>query len=249
MSTNRRPPKDPTVFDDTKLYLTTTPLAPGDMPPRLRIKLYENNPVIDVNYGQKTDRGFQLKHDTPIDPIVLGNMLTMIELAARSKGAVSFELDNWGHPFFWDKEMGKNVRSKEKMNISRIEIGRRETGEVYLKYLAVKKPELEFVFSDNQEYHKHKQDGNPMPVSISSMISAISWSKAISAIYYSFYSTKWEEPEWRKRHRLEQAAKFAGGGQGGGGQQGGGNYQKPANNSNQNQQSSGMDDMGDDIPF
>lgn len=243
MSTNRRPPKDPTVFDDIKLYLTTTPITAGDMSPRLRIKLYENNPVIDVSYGQKTDKGFQIKHETPIDPIVLGNILTMIELAARSKGAVSFEIDNWGHPFFWDKETHKNVRSKEKMNVSRLEIGRRETGEVYLKYMAVKKPELEFVFSDSQDYHKLIQDGNPMSTSVSSMIAALSWSKAINAIYYSFYSTKWEEPEWRKRSRLERIAKHAGSGGGGGG------YNKPAGDQAPSNNYSSNHDDDDDIPF
>lgn len=238
---NQKKRRDPHVFDDSKLYLYAAPINPGDKRPRLRIKLYENNPVIDVDYGQKTDKGYQITHDTPVDPIVLGNLLTMIEFAARSKSPVSFELDNWGHPFMWDREQGKNVRAKDKMNISRIEVGRRDSGEVYMKYMAVKKPELEFVFADDQDYHKLQQDGNPMSANTMGMIVALSWSRAINAIYYSYYALKWEEPEWRKRFRLEQAQKFGGGGQQqrpqGGQQQNQGN-----NNTSMNSVTSDMDD-------
>lgn len=216
--------RDPHVFDDNKLYLFTTPINPGDRAPRLRIKLYENNPIVDVDYGQKTDKGYQVSHDTPIDPIVLQQILTLIEMAAKSKGECAFELDNWGHPFMWDRELSKNVRSKEKMNISRIEIGKRDSGEVYLKYAAVKKPEVEFVFRDKEDYHRLQIAGNPMPISILSSVAATSWAKAMNAIYFSFYANQWEEPEWRKRFRLEMMQKNSGGGNR---NSGGGNYQKP----------------------
>lgn len=214
MSTEKKR-RDPHVFDDSKLYLYAPAVKAEARKVRLRIKLYENNPVFDVDYGHKTEKGYQVSHETPIDPQVLGQILEMIRMVSRAKGQVAFTLDNWGHPFLWDKELGKNQRSKERKNISQIEIGKHESGEVYLKYKAVAKPEVEFVFSDNSDYHRLMMNGNPMPSATQSPICAIAWAEAMSNIYYTYYSTKWEEPEWRKRSRLENMQRFQSGGQGG----------------------------------
>lgn len=227
--------QEPNVFSDSKLFLYTEgPVKEGGKKGRLRIKLVENNPVIDVDYGYANDKGYQQSHETPLDPVVFNQMLIVLEKIAGAKGQASFEFDNWGHPFLWNNDLKKNVRSQEKMNISRIELGRYENGLVYIKYYAVKKPEMEFVFTENTEWHKMKPSGQESNPSRTSYIAALAWVETMKGVYNSYIAINWAEPEWRKKFRAEQAAKRNG--NGGGNNNG---YQKPAYNNQSNQSGGG----------
>ena len=252
MSDDRKKP-ELNVFSDAKLRLYAEALSPGDRKPSLRIKLYENNPVINVDYGRKTDKGYAITHETPIDPIVLAQMTEVLRLIAKGSPGNEIEFDNWGHPFIWDNELKKNQRAKDKMNISRITLGKASNGEVFIKYAAVKKPEVTFTFRDNDQYHKILESGQEMNPTKLSPISAVAWAKTIDSVYNTYYSLKWEEPEYRKRFRMEMAKKGGQGGYNGGNQNRGGyNNQQPSrtNESSGYDSSEGYnDDYDEELPY
>lgn len=252
MSDDNKKRRDPHVFDDSKLRLYAPAIKSGAKQVSLQVKLIENNPTLSVDYGYATDKGHQVKHDTPLNPTVFNQICQLLKRVAAAKGQAAYEMDNWGHPWLWDKEQGKNLRSKEMMNLSRVEIGKHENGSVYLKYCAVKKPEIEFTFSDDT-YHKLLRAGES-DISVSSSMAALAWADTMANIYNTYYAINWVEPEWRKKFRMEQASKNGGKSYGGGG---GGN--KPAYNGGNNNTNSGSsggyspeygaDDHDDEIPF
>lgn len=213
---------EPIVFDDPKLRLYGFPVAPNAKAPSFKWRLIENNPTIEIDYGTQNDKGQRVNHQTPMDPIEINRISEIIKIVAVSKVPVSYAFDNWGHPFIWDRDLKRSVRSKEKMNLSQVEIGKKETGEVYIKYMSYKKPDAEFVFGDGQ-WHQIQQNGTPAPVGVVSRVSAMAWANALTSIYNTYYATNWTEPEWRRKFRLERQAQFAGGGQGGGNRNYGGN--------------------------
>lgn len=248
MSDNQKKRRDPHVFDDSKLRLYAPAIKPEAKQVSLQVKLIENNPTIAVDYGHATEKGHRVSHETPLNPVVFGQICQLLKRVAVAKGQAAFAFDNWGFPFMWDKDQGKNVRAKDKMNISRIEVGKHENGSVYLKYSATKKPEIEFTFTED-DYHKLLVNDEVASMGVSSPVAALAWADTMSDVFTSYYATKWVEPEWRKKFRLEQANKFNGGGNkqfGGGGNKsyGGGGGNKPA------YQPEPSDDGGDDdIPF
>lgn len=245
--------RDPHVFDDSKLRLYAPAIKEGAKQVSFQVKLVENNPTIVVDYGYATEKGNRVNHETPLNPTVFNQICLLLKRVAAAKGQAAYEMDNWGHPWLWDKEQGKNVRSKDMMNLSRLEIGKHENGDVYLKYSAVKKPPIEFAFSDDT-YHKLLVNGQP-DSSASSVMAALAWADTMAEIYNTYFAINWVEPEWRKRFRMEQANKhgnksYGGGGYaksnqaGGGNHSGGGGYSKPTYTPEPP-----ADDYDEEIPF
>lgn len=241
---NQRKKYVPIVFDDPKLRLYGFPLQAGGKKPSFKWRLIENNPAIEIDYGYQDERGNRVSHQTPMDPLELNRVALLIHHVAKSKVPINFTIDNWGHPFIWDKELRKSVRSKEKMNLSQLEVGKKETGEVYITYNSYKKPAAEFIFSDG-DWHQLQQSGTPAPTGINSPIIAMSWANLLSQVYNSYYATNWEEPEWRRKFREEMAKKFAGGG----GQQQQAPQQQPQQQSAPQQQWSPESSFDDEIEF
>lgn len=224
----KRKPYEPIVFDDPKLKLYGLTLAGAEKKPSLRWKMIENNPALDIDYGTKDSNGRRVTHQTPLDPVEINKIMELIKLVATSKIPKAFLLDNWGHPFFWSKEQQKMVRSENKMNISQLEIGKKETGEVYLKYISYNKPELEFIFCDG-DWHQLKDQSNDPMASIESIMAAKAWAQLIQDVYNVYFTTTWVEPEWRKKFRLELAQKYGNNSNSNWGQQ---NQSQSCNNSN-----------------
>jgi hypothetical protein len=265
MADQNKPRKDPTAVDDTKLRLYGPAIRPDGRQTMLRMKKSENNPVLEADLGIKTEgrngkEGYPIKIETPMAPRPFKTLMNLIKNVAKSKVPCEFEMDNWGHPFMWDKDAGKNVRSKDRMIISRFQISKREDGVVTFGVTAKGKEDVTFEFKDD-EFHPITQNGQPVDVKISSALSAIAWAEALSEVYFTHYTVNWQEPEFQKRRRLENMQNAQGRGQGGGGNYqnrnnggGGNNYQ---NNQQQQQRpapsapAAAMDDNGfdDDIPF
>lgn len=219
MSQNeRKPRKEPTALDDWKLRLFAKPIQDGAKQPSLRVKLVENNPCIEVDLGIKTEgkngrEGYPISIETPMEPITFQALLDLIKRVANFKGQVAFELENWGKPFIWDRDQGKNVRAKEAMVISRFSIGKRDDGTVFFGVAAKNKPSIEFEFKSN-EWHQLYQNGAKVTAEISSSLAATAWANAWAEIYFQHFTSKWEEPAYLKQRRLENAQRHGGGGGG-----------------------------------
>lgn len=247
--------REPHVFDDSKLRLYGPVVKDGGKKPSFRIKLYENNPVFDVDYGYATDKGYRVSHETPIDPVVFRQFLIYLSQVAKSSGAAAVMMENDGHPWIWDKDLGKNQRSKERMSVSTIEIGKNDQGVVYLKYITHRNPEVTFSFTNEPlDYHRFKAgDGSPLQTGRSSANLALAWADSLESVYFPYYSLKWTEPEWRRRFRMEQAQKNSGNKGGYGGNNGG--EQRPQGNPADAGQAgaytppSSNDDSGDDFGY
>lgn len=260
MADDRKPRKDPTAIDDGKLKLYAEPLKQDGTArsPSLRVKMIENNPCIHVDLGIKTEgrngkEGYPISIETPMEPRSFYTLMSLIDEVAAYKGECAFEMDNWGHPFMWDRDQGKNVRSKERLIISRFQIAKRADGLVTFGVTAKGKNDVTFEFKPN-EFHPVMQNGQAVPVQISSRLAAQSWARVWKDVYLQHFERKWEEPAFLKQRRLENMQRASGGS---GGSQG--NYNNQQQRPQQNSYSApasapsapaGGDDFGgEDIPF
>lgn len=247
--------RDPGCMDDSKLRLYGTPIQEGAYPPSLRIKLIENNPCIEVDLGMKTEKGYPMKIEGPMDPKEFNTLLILLEKVAAYPNAISFEVENWGHPFIWDRDQGKSIRSKDRVIISKTQVQKRDDGVVTIALAAKKMQLVEFVFQPG-EFHPITQNGQAAPLKITSPVAAAGWAKALGDIYNTNFAVNWKEPEFQKKKRLERMANAQqrqGGGGGGGNQynRNGGGGQQQQQQAPRPQQAPAHDAPGfdDDIPF
>jgi len=255
---NNKPRREPMCLDDKKLFLFAKPLQEGARSRRARIKLIENNPAFEIDYGIKTEgrngkEGYPIKLEIPMSPVVFGQVLKLIDRVAAFKGQCGFEFENWGHPFIWDKEQGKNVRSKERLMIARTSVFKRDDGTVVLGFAAPKKPEAEFEFRSD-EFHPLTLNGQPAPIEISSSLAAQGWTEAMSQIFFSNFVKDWKEPEYEKKRRLEFLQRQQqGGGNNYGQQRQNNNYQQPQQQQqaqpSQANVGGDIDSFDDELPF
>lgn len=240
------------VMDDKKLHLYAKPLQEGAYSPRLRVLFKENNPCIEVNCGTKTEKNYAITIEAPMAPLPFRTLMMLIEKVAASKQPCAFEMDNWGYPFIWDRAQGKNVRSKERLIISRTSVMKREDGVVAIALAAKNKPTVQFEFQSD-EFHPILQNGQTLDVGITSSMAAAAWASQMKDIVTSCYVDNWAEPEYEKKRRLERMQNN---------QNGQGNrYQNQSSNNRGSQQNSNGqnsqqpsasyqdNDDDDDIPF
>ncbi|MNQ02260.1 hypothetical protein D3C85_149290 [compost metagenome] len=259
---NEKARRDPMCLDDSKLRLYGTPIQDGAYPPSLRIKLIENNPCIEVDLGMKTEKGYPMKIEGPMDPQAFSTLLVLLEKVAAYPNAISFEVENWGHPFIWDRDQGKSIRSKDRVVISKTQVQKREDGVVTIALAAKKMQLVEFVFQPG-EFHPITQNGQAAPLKITSPVAAAGWATAMREIFMTNFAINWKEPEFQKKKRLERMQNAQNGGgqrQGGGGnnynRNGGGGGGNNYNGGQQQQQqrpapapAPASDSFDDDIPF
>lgn len=250
---DNKPRKDPDVFSDSKLKLYAKPLADGARSPSLRVKMIENNPCIEVDLGIKTEGkngrdGYPIKIESPMEPKTFRMLMNLIIRTAAYPNVCAMEMENWGHPFIWDRDAGKNVRSKDRLIVSRFSIAKREDGMVVLGVTAKGKKDVEFEFLPN-EFHPLMQNGQPLEVKMSSPMAATAWAEIWKDLFNQHFTSNWVEPEFQKKRRLENIQRANGGGSGGGN-----NYSNQQQRPQQQQSApsanigSGFDD-GEDIPF
>ena len=174
----RKPPRDYDVTDDKALMLWGPPIRPDGFPIRGKFSFDENGPILTVDSGTKTDKGYKVDVEMPI---MLANMLTVLNLirrvASHQGGGLAFETDIYGHPWVYDRGQGKNVKSKEKLHVGRMLIEKRADGQVSLSVTARNKPEMRFDFKQN-DYMAITQNGQPVSVDISSSEAALAWAEA-----------------------------------------------------------------------
>lgn len=257
---NRKPPRDPMVLDDSKLRLYGKPIQEGAYAPSLRLKKIENNPCFEVDCGFKSDKGYPQKIEAPMDPAVLSTLLVLIEKVAAYPNEISFEIENWGHPFIWDNEAKKSVRSKDRLVISKTQVAKRADGAVTIALAAKRMPVVEFVFEPS-EFHPMLQNGQPCALKLSSPTVAAGWAQLVRDVFNTNFTNTWVEPEYAKRKRLERMQNAQNRQQGGGGggynnnrQQGGGGggyqqQQQQAPRQQQPQADFGGESFDDDLPF
>lgn len=259
MANEQKPRKEPTAIDDGKLRLYGAPIKEGARGTMFRLKKVENNPVLEADSGTKTEPkngrdGYPIKIETPMAPRPFRRLMNLIISVAKFKGATEFEMENWGHPFIYDKEKGGNVRSKDRLIISRFQVAKREDGVVTFAVSAKGRDTLSWEFRGD-EFHKVQQKGQPVDEGTDSAQSAIAWAESLIDVYFHHFTANWAEPEFQRRRRLEnmQNAQNRGGNNQGQRQQyngnsGGGNNQAPRQQGQQ--PAAQMDDsFDDDIPF
>lgn len=255
----QKPRRELYVLDDSKLKLYGPTLREGAYPSRLELKMNENNPCFEMNYGYKSEPkngrdGYAVKVEIPMSPRPFRSLMNLIIRVAQYKAACAFEMDNWGHPFIWDREQGKNVRSKDRLLIARFSVGKREDGTVYLGVASKGKDTVELEFKGD-DFHPITQNGQPVSVSIDSPIAAQAWAECLLDAYFKVYVDKWKEPEFEKRKRLERMERAQGNRNGGGQSARPNNYQNnqggQAQRPPQQQNNMNTDDVAfdDDLPF
>jgi hypothetical protein len=257
----RKPPREPDVLSDNKLALWGAVLREGARSSQLWLDKDENNPVINMDTGYKTEgkngkEGYAVKVRTPMAPRPFRSLMRLIIKVAQSRTPVAFEVDNWNFAWNFNRELGKNERAKERSVISRFQIEKREDGVVTFGVTARGVDGVVFEFKED-EYHVTRTNGAAVDVNITSPEAAIAWAEQLLEVYSNDFRERWKEPEYAKKKRMERMAKFADRSTGSGG---GGSYQqnRPAQQSNNNQQSNsgglpafdgGDDAFDEDIPF
>ena len=260
MSQPQKKPREYDITDDKKMMLWGPPLRPDGFPIRCRFSIDENGPVIEFDSGTKTDKGFTVDVKMPIAPRDMRLMLNIIEKTASFKGGdLAFEMDVQGHPWIYNRDMGKNQKSKEKLLLGRIMIAKRQDGLVSLSVAAKNKPEMRFDFA-HSDYVSLTQNGQPVPISITSPEAAVAWAGLWRDVLTQHIERNWKEPDYQREYREKKAAergqKYGGGGGGGGQRQGGGggsNYQQQQPQQQQQAPvapgSDGFDSFDEDVMF
>lgn len=239
---NRKPPKDPDVFSENKLKLWGPVLRTDARSSVVSIDKDENNnPVLTMDTGYRTEakngkEGRPVNVKTPMAPRPFRQLMNLIMKVARSKQPVSFEIDNWGYPWFYNRDAGKNERSKEKQVISRFQVEKREDGVVTFGVTAKGVDGVVFEFKED-DWHITTQNGQPIDIRISSPEAAIAWAEQWLEVYSNDFRERWKEPDYAKAKRLERererAAKF-------GNNNGGGNYRPQGQSQSQGNYNNGQ---------
>ncbi len=238
------------ILTDNKLHLTLPPSKDGNTPIKLKFKFKENNITMVVDYGEKTERGYPILAETPLDPVEFNSYLELIEFVCKTKTPSSWEITNWGHPWIYDKAQGKSIRSEQRMIMSRVSIGKHDNGVIFFSVAVKGRPTTEFTF-DQGEWHIYTQNGADADKAALSPLRAMAWVKTMRDVHNIEFVDEWKEPEYRRKFREEMARKHGNPGgqrQGGNSGGGGGNYN---NRPPQQSQTPAPDvDMFDsDIPF
>lgn len=245
------------IMTDEKLHLKLPPLKDGNRPVTLKFKFKDNNVHMVVDYGEKTEKGYPISTESALSPVVFNGYLELLTLAIAAKQQVAWEVTNWGHPYIWNKDQGKSIRSEERMITSKVSIGRHENGEIFISVAAKGKQTVEFQFKAD-EYHPYSQSGGDLSTAMESTIAARTWLNLMRDVHNYTFISKWKEPEWKRKKRMEYLATLPQrGGQRPGGGSGGGNNNYNRNNSGGGQQQSRpqpqqqmtMDDFDEHLPF
>lgn len=247
----------PNLLNDGKLRLRANAIQEGAWEPTLRVKQRENNPCIEINTGVKTQKGTVIKHDIGMGPREFEEMIYVLEQVAKANTAVSFELENWGYSYFFDRDAGKSKRSENVEILARFSFEKREDGMVtFTVALKGGKVVIPFEFKGS-EYHRWMRNGQYVPEGESSKIATLAWCANIREAYNYMFTAKWEEPAFEKRKRLERMQNATGQQQGGQNnrgysqpQQQSGGYNKPQSAPQPAYQPpSPIDSFDDDAPF
>ena len=223
----------PNIWNDGKLKLRAAPIQDGAWDAVLRIKQRENNPCIEISTGVKTQKGAVIKHDIGMGPRELEELIYVLEQVSKSKTAVSFELENWGYSYFFDRETNKSKRSENVEILARFSLEKREDGQVTFT-VALKNGKIVIPFEfKGSEYHRWMRNGTYIPEGESSKIAALAWCANVRSAYNFMYASQWEEPAFEKRKRLERMQNATGAAGGGGGFGGGGNNRGYSQGNNQ----------------
>jgi len=69
MSDQQNQSREPGIFTDEKLFLRLPPLKEGNRDVLLKWRMKENNIEMIVDYGEKTEKGYPITSQTPLDPV------------------------------------------------------------------------------------------------------------------------------------------------------------------------------------
>lgn len=222
---NRPPPKKHAI-NEKKLQLHQ--LNESGKSATLKFNVNKNYPRIDVYTNDDNDPKKSEPIRAAMDQPSFYMFLQLLEAAANSKEAMEHTIENKGHTFFGGK------RSEKAEVISRLTVGKNDSGVVWISVIAKNRPKIKFqVLPSNWNDLVDVTSGQKIGPGIASRLCALAWKNMLSQLVGTYLVFGYEEEEAKPPQ------------QGGGNNrwQGGGGNQQPAQS-----KSSGSDD-GDDFPF
>ena len=222
MSDNQQPnaPKK-NIFDFDKLFLVDKKTGA-----KFRFSIYQNNPRVIVYTNNKEDKEDYGRITGAMTPIVFNAFLTNLTMAANSKEAIQFAIDNLGH------EWSNGKRSEQPVVLSTLKFGKNEEGVVWVSLTRKNRPVIVFEIGEDMYHHLYRGDGTRMSKSEISRVMALGYIKTIQDLFNIYTVSNYEHivPTNRGSNNKREGGQ---GGQGGGynrGGNGGGGYQRNNNN-------------------
>lgn len=253
MSEQQRKTPEWTIFDDPKYMLFAPVLDGADRKPSLKLGVYENNPRIRVKTNLPMDKGNNNGYiDAHMDCQRWEMLLEGLRDVARAAGADRFECLNKGHPFI------NGQRAKDPMPMSKTIVEKNAEGIISIKVTAGRnRPEITFVFLDNEYHNFLDANGQQMNRAQASRLSALGWANMVEKLMAEEIIKNSAKPAWMQNNQQGGGGGYGGnrGGQGGGyggGQRqgGGGGYGGGQQGGGQQGGKSGGDyGFDDDIPL
>lgn len=214
------------LLSEAKLRLQAPPQQGGKKNATLSVKVYQNNPRLEVRTNVPNDRDFG-RITAALDTLTFFALSALIRRVAAGPSDTKEFIEN--KSTFVN---GQKVQTPEV--VSKIVVGKDKEGVVYLAVTAKDRPMFKFDILPSEWHYLKHGDGKPFEKDELSVIWAEGWCKTFEALVPFILHTEFKPAEFQPRP-------------GGGGK---GNWN---NNRNKPQQSSSSDDSGssgeDDLPF
>jgi len=244
MSEQQRKTPEWTIFDDPKYMLFAPALDGADRKPSLKGGVYENNPRLRVKTNLPMDKGNNNGYiDAHMDCQRWEMLLEGIRDLARKEGPGEFSILNKGHPFI------NGQRAKDPMPMSKTIVNKNAEGIISLKITGGRnRPEIAFVFLDNEYHNFFDDNGQQMNRAQASRLSAIAWANMMEKLMSQEIIKNSAKPAWMQNNQQGGYGNNRGGNNYQGNNRQGGGYQQQQQNQGAGQ-SGGNYSFDDDIPL
>lgn len=211
------PQREKHALDDFKLRLSAEKLPNGKSRPTLTVTVVNNNPrfVVYTQVEGDKDNG---KIQAEVDMQVMYSILEAIEMVIAGPNDNRFQFVNKNFTWFGGK------KSDTPQVLSKIQIGKDNTGVVYISVLSAQndRPKIKFPFGFSN-FHQLVRPGTDeaVPESEISVLAAKGWIRLMTELLADVFVDKWTEPQ--KKEGGGGGGNRGGYGGGGGNRGGGGN--------------------------
>lgn len=218
---NRPPPKQHPI-NEKKLQLHQ--LNESGKNATLKFNVVKNYPRIDVYTNDDNDSKKSEAIRAAMDQPSFFLFLQLLDAAANSKEPMEHTIENKGHSFFGGK------RSEKPEVLSRLTVGRNDSGVVWISVTAKNRPKIKFqVLPTNWNDLVDVSTGSKIGAAVASRLCTLAWKNMLSQMVGSYLVFGYEEPEAKAP------------------QQGGGSGKWSGNNNQQSKPPATAED--DDFPF
>lgn len=217
-------PAKQNVLSESKLKLTAAPQQGSKKKPTLAVKVYQNNPRLEVRTNVPNDRDFG-RITAALDSFTFFGLLDLIDKVSKGASDTKYVLNNQSTYINGQKVDQPQVAT-------RVVVGKDKEGITYLAVTAKDRPMIKFNLMPSEWHFLNGPDGQAANVELVSQAWAAGWCNVMKQLVPTVLTTEFAPNEFTPNRA------------GGGPNKWNNKQQRPSS------QSDSMDESGDeDLPF